>query len=86
MNTDPNIVKYIEEYKVPSEVDVNHVKGNDEVVCLEVPRQGGEINNETIHAIVTSMKNMELKMASLAEMQMKLSWEMKFVKSELNKK
>ena len=89
MNTDPNIVKYIEEYKVPSEVDVNHIKGNDEVVCLEVPRQGGEIHNETIHAIETSMKNMELKMASLAEIQMavrKLSWEMKFVKSELKKK
>ena len=89
MDTDTNVVTYVKEYQVPSEVDVNHIKGNDEVVCLEVPRQGGEIHNETIHAIETSMKIMELKMASLAEIQMavrKLSWEMKFVKSELNKK
>ena len=84
MNTDRNVVTYVEEYQVPSEVDVNHIKGKD-----EVPRQDGEINNQRIDAIETSIKNIDLKIASLVSMQTdmkKLSWEMKFVKSELNKK
>ena len=87
LDNDTNVVTYVKdhlvpsefEYQVPSEVDVHHIKGNDKVVCLEVPRRGGEINNQAIHAIETSIKNIDLKIA-------KLSWEMKFVKSELNKK
>ena len=84
MDTDANVVTYVKEYQAPSELDVNNIKGNE-----EVPRQGDEINNQRFDAIETSIKNIDLKIASLASMQMdmkKLSWEMKFVKSELNKK
>ena len=89
MNTDPNVVTYVDEYQIPSEVDVNHIKGKDKGRCWEVPKQGGEINDQKIHSIETSIKNIELKIASLASMQTdmkKLSWEVKFVKSQLNKK
>ena len=89
MDTDTDVVPHVKEYQLPSELDVNHIKGKDKVRCLEMPKQGGEINNQKIHSIETSIKNIELKIASLASMQTevkKLSWEMRFLKSEFNKK
>ena len=89
MDNDPSVVTYDNQYQVTYELDINNSKGNGGMRCLEVPREVNEINNQTIQALQTSIKNIELKIDAFASMQtaiQKLSWEMKFVKSELNKK
>lgn len=81
-----NVVMYVKEYQVPSVLDVNDIQVNNEPGCLEMATQNCETDNPTMQ---TSITNIELKIASLASMQAainKNSWEIKFVKSELNKK
>ena len=77
-------------YRAPSNLVVNNVSVNSELVCLgeqiETPRQHVEMDNQTILSMKTTIKYHEQKITSQQIAIKDLADEMKHLKSEMRKK